>query len=177
MSRRIKELMVKEYTDRFRDLEQRGCVVFDFRGLDANTVSEVRKKLNRHGSDMFVVRNRLMALSLKEMGLSGLQECLHGPSAMVLGTDPVAAAKAVDSVREEYPAVTVLGGYAEGKLLAEPDVKRLADIPDREVLLAQTLGLIMSPAQRFVNGLNNVMARFASVLTQLKEKKEEEGER
>ncbi len=172
MSRKMKDLMVKEYVDRFHDLGKRGCVVFGFRGLDANTTNEVRKMLNKHGSEMFVVRNRLMAHSLEEIGIPKLSECLDGPSALVIGDDPVGAAKAVDSVCGEYTAITVLGGYAEGKVLAGADVERLAGIPDREVLLGQLLGLLTMPAQRFVGGINNAMTRFASVLNQLKEKKE-----
>ncbi len=172
MSRKIKELMVKEYTEQFQDLEQRGCVVCNFRGLDANAAGEVRKKLDEHGSEMFVLRNRLMALSLEKLGVPELKGCLRGPSALVMGADAVGAAKAVDAVREEYAAITILGGYAEGNLLADTDVEKLADIPGREVLLSRTLGLISLPAQRFVSGLNNAMARFVSVVNQLKEKRE-----
>ncbi len=174
MSRKLKDLMIQEYTDRFSDLGRCGCVVFGYQGLDANATAEVRRLFGKHGSEMFVIRNRLMALSLEEIGIPELKNCFRGPSAIVKGDDPVQAAKAVEAARKEYAALTVYGGYAEGKLLAQEDVERLADIPDREVLLSRTLGLISSPAQRFVNGLNNAMVRFVSVVNQLKEKKEGE---
>ncbi len=172
MSRRVKELMVEEYARRFSDLGRKGCVVLGYQGLDANTANEVRKILDDHNSEMLVICNRLMALSLEEIGMPQLKGHFQGPVAMVTASDPVQAAKAVSSVREEYPVITVLGGYAEGKMLDDSDVGKLSDIPDREVLLARTLGLFASPAQRFVNGINNAITGFVSVVQQLKAKKE-----
>jgi len=173
MSRQIKELMVKEYSDRFADVKERGCVVLNYQGLDANATSQVRLELKNKNSDMFVVRNRLLALSLEELGMPELKECLRGPSALVMASDPVASAKAVSQVREAYPQLTILGGYAEGNVLDQPAIDRLADIPDREVLLGQVLSLISAPAQRFVSGLNNSIVNLASVLKQIKDKKAE----
>ncbi len=176
MSRQIKELMIKEYEEKFSDLGERGCVVVQYQGLGANATNDVRMKLSEHESNMFVVRNRLIALSLEKLGYSDLKSCLNGPAAMIMGPDPVKAAKAVNSVREDFPSFTVLGGYAEGKVLNEPAVSKLADIPDRDVLLSQTIALISSPAQKLANALNNTINRLALVLNQIKEKKESESQ-
>lgn len=176
MSRKIKELMVKEYTQRFSDLGERGCVVFGYQGLDANATNEVRRIVKEHESEMFVTRNRLMVLSLNELGMPELKDFFQGPAAIVMGPDPVQAAKAISSAREQYPVIKLLGGYAEGCVLEEPEVEKLSDIPDRSVLLGQTLGLISAPAQRFVSGLSFAMTRFATAVNQLKEKKEKSGD-
>lgn len=173
MSRKLKEMMVSEFASRFEDIEQHGCVVVGFRGIDANQSNEMRAALAERNARMMVVRNRLMYLALDAIDVPGLRDVLNGPAAFVTGENPVEAAKAVDSASEQAPTLTVLGGYAEGQVIGPEEVEKLADLPDRETLLSQTISCLMAPAQRFVNGLNSTAQKLASVLRQIKEDKEE----
>ncbi len=174
MSRKIKEFMIAEMADRFSELDEHGCVFVEYQGLSANESAEVRGQLKEDGAEMMVVRNRLFNIALEEIGIPELKELVEGPTAVVTGSDPVQAAKAIDEAVDVAPEMSVLGGYAEGEVLSPEGVKKLAELPDRETLLGQVLAGISAPAQQFVNCINGSMKRVASVLQQVKEKKEEE---
>lgn len=174
MSRKVKEYMVSEMADRFSDLDEHGCVFVGYQGLSANETAEVRGQLRDVGAEMMVVRNRLFRITLDEIGIPELKELVDGPTAVITGEDPVQAAKAVDEAMDIAPEISVLGGYAEGELLDSENVEKLAELPDRDTLLSQVLSGISAPAQQFVNCINGSMRRLASVLQQVKEKKEEE---
>lgn len=176
MSRKVKKYMVSEMAERFSGVDECGCVFVGYQGLSANESSEVRGQLREDGAEMMVVRNRLFRIALDEMGIPELKEMVDGPTAVVMGDDPVQAAKAIDDAVEIAPEITVLGGYAEGDVLTPEDIETLADLPDRETLLTQVLAGMQAPAQRFVNCLNGSMQRLGSVLMQIKEKKEEESD-
>jgi large subunit ribosomal protein L10 len=117
-----------------------------------------------------VVRNRLVSLSLEQLDVPELKQLIDGPTAFVLGEEPVETAKVAEKVTEETAGLSIRGGFLEGRLLAAEEVGNLAALPDRETLLSQTLMCIMSPAQMFVNDINQMFFQFASVLRQLKEK-------
>mgnify|MGYP006280067971 CR=1 FL=1 len=174
MSRKVKQFMVQEMADRFSDLDEHGCVLVGYQGIGANKSAQLRGQLAEDGADMMVVRNRLFRIALDELGISEMKNLVDGPTAVVTAEDPVQAAKAVDEAAEVAPALAVLGGYAEGEVLDPAGVEKLADLPDRDTLLSQVLAGMSAPAQQFVNCLNGTAMRLASVLNQIKEKKEEE---
>lgn len=174
MSRKLKRLMVAEMADRFSDLQEHGCVLVGYRGLSANEAAQLRGQLAEEGTDMMVIRNSLFRMALEEIGVPELSGAVDGPTAVVRGDDPVEAAKAVDAATEVAPALAVLGGYAEGRLLSPDEVSKLAELPDRETLLTQVLIGMSAPARQFVNCLNGSLRQLASVFRQIKENKEEE---
>jgi large subunit ribosomal protein L10 len=176
MSRRLKEWMVGELSSRFSRLDEHGCVVVGFRGLDANEASQCRGILSENGADMMVIRNRLFEIALDEIGAPELKALLEGPTAVVIGEDAVQAAKAIAEAAEENEELDVRGGYAEGKILEAEEVEKLAALPDRETLLTQVLCAVISPASRFVTGINRTMQRFACAVKELEKKRAEEDE-
>ena len=172
MSRKLKEMMVAEMTDRFAGLEKNGCIVVSFRSLSAQNSANVRAILEERGAHMTVVRNRLFAVALKGLGMAELGEALDGPSAIVTGQDAVAAAKAAEEASKSAPGLELAGGFAEGRVLTAQAVAKLASLPSREVLLSQVLTCMVSPAQRLVNGLSLTIQRVACVLDQLRATKQ-----
>jgi large subunit ribosomal protein L10 len=176
MSRKVKEWMVKELAERFSGIDEHGCVMIGFRGLDSTEADRTRGVLLENGTEMMVVRNRLFKLSLEKIGLPELQELLDGPTAVVEGEDAVQAAKAVAEAREEAEQIEVRGGYVEGRVLDAEGVQKLADLPSREVLLTQVLTGMVAPARQFANCMQGALRQLASIFQQMKEKKEEQAE-
>jgi len=174
MSRKLKELMVEEMADRFSELKQRGCVLVGFRGLSGQESAEVRGLLLQAGARMTVVRNRLLAIALDRVGVPELAGALEGPTAVITAEEPVAAARAAERAAEDFPHLDVVCGYGEGRFLDRAGVKKLASLPDRTTLLGQTLTCMCLPAQRFANCLSGAMQRLASVLRQVRDKKQEQ---
>jgi len=96
-----------------------------------------------------------------------------GPTGVVIGRDDaVAAAKAISDFAREFgdrPAIKV--GVVDRREFAAADVKRLADLPPREVLLAQLAGGLNAPMARLAGGMNELLAKFARSLDALREQK------
>lgn len=176
MSRKLKELMVKQMADRFGGLGHSGCVVVGLKRLSGQQSARMRAALSENGARMMVVRNRLFKIAMDEAGVSGLDQLLEGPSAIITGQDVVQAAKAAQVAMQGSDALSVLGGYGDGRVLDAAGVAKLASLPGREALLGQVLSCMCAPAQGFLGCLKGAARQLASVLHQIREKKQQEAQ-
>ena len=161
------------------DLQQRldGASAFyltDFTGLSVKQITEFRSRLRKQGVEYVVVKNTLAKRALDALELSDVAEFFAGPTGLVIGrNDAVAAAKVLSDFAREHadrPAVKV--GVVDRKPFDPAEVKRLADMPPREVLLAQIAGGLQAPMARLAGGMNQLMAGFARAVDQLRQQKE-----
>ena len=129
--------------------------------------------LFRSGVEYVVVKNTLAKRALEELELTDVAQFFAGPTGLVIGrNDAVAAAKAISDFAREFgdrPAIKV--GVVDRREFAPAEVKRLADLPPREVLLAQLAGGLNAPMARLAGGMNEVLAKFARSLDALREQK------
>lgn len=161
------------------DLQQRldGASAFyltDFTGLSVKQITDFRSRLRKQGVEYVVVKNTLAKRALEALELSDVADFFAGPTGLVIGrNDAVAAAKVLSDFAREHadrPAVKV--GVVDRKAFAPEEVKRLADMPPREVLLAQIAGGLQAPMARLAGGMNQLMAGFARAVDQLRQQKE-----
>jgi len=161
------------------DLQQRldGASAFyltDFTGLSVKQITEFRSRLRKQGVEYVVVKNTLAKRALEALELTDVAELFAGPTGLVIGrNDAVAAAKVLSDFAREHadrPAVKV--GVVDRKSFAPAEVKRLADMPPREVLLAQIAGGLQAPMARLAGGMSQLMAGFARAVDQLRQQKE-----
>jgi large subunit ribosomal protein L10 len=153
-----KEAAVAELATAFR--ESSGAVLAEYRGLTVAQLAELRRALADDGR-FAVVKNTLTRLAAREAGLALLEPLLEGPSAVAFVTgDPVAVAKSMREFARAHPALVVKGGVLEGRSLNPDELRRLADLQSREVLLAQLVGAMQASLARAA-GL------FAAPLSQL----------
>jgi len=174
MSRRIKELMVQELTERFQDIPQTGCVLLDYTGMDAEQATEARQRMAEQNARLTVVKNSVFSHALENLNASNLSSLIDGPTAVVTAEDPVVAAKMAKELSEQSETIAVRGGYVDGNVVNPDKVEWLSDLPDRDTLLAQVLGGMSAPLRGFANGLQSLLRNFASCVDQLREKREEE---
>jgi large subunit ribosomal protein L10 len=174
MARQIKELMLAELEDRFRNLEQTGCVLLGYERLKADEAMQVRQAIGERGARMTVVRNSLFRLALRRSGVDGLADMVKGGTAVVCAENPVDAAKAAKAAADVYKALQLRGGYAEGRVLGPEGVQKLAEIPSREVLLSMIAGALLAPLRRLASGLLAKPRDVLSCLHQMKEKAEQD---
>ncbi|MDX2192585.1 MAG: 50S ribosomal protein L10 [Gemmatimonadales bacterium] len=137
--------------------------VTDFTGLDVARLTELRRRLRAAGSRYVVVKNTLAQRALATHRISAFDAVLKGPVGMVLaGSDPLPAAKVLGDFAKEFnqqPAVKA--GLVEGKLVDPAFVKRLGDLPPRDVLLGQLAG-----------GLNGILYQVVGALEALREQRQ-----
>ena len=144
-----------------------------YSALSVPQMSSLRKNLSRLGAEIFVPKNRVARIVFKELNQEKLGTFLSGQSALIwTNADSVTVSKALVKFTEENQNVSVSGALLDGKtILAKDDVKRLSELPSREVLLAQLLSVIQSPLTRLAGVLNAKSRDLLSILKQLSEKK------
>jgi len=165
-----KEASVAELTDLFRD--STAVLLTEYRGLTVAQLKTLRKSIAEHAS-YAVVKNTLTKIAANAAGISSLDEQLVGPSALAfVHGDPVAVAKALRDFAKANPLLIVKGGYFDGNPLTEDDVKKLADLESREVLLAKFAGAAKASLFGAAYLFNAPLAQVARAADALRQKQE-----
>ncbi len=161
---------VKELEDVLRDAQ--GAVGINYRGLTVAQTQELRKILRPTGARYQVVKNTLAEIAAANVGKAGIKDVLSGPTGVVIITgDVVAPIKALtDHLRVSRSVATINGAYIGGRIIKGDELDKVAELPSREVLLAQALGLLNAPAQQIVNVMS---AHLRSIVTVLQRRKEQ----
>jgi large subunit ribosomal protein L10 len=140
-------------------------IVVDYRGLKVGPITELRKRLNKAGAEMHVVKNSLFRLAVKEAGVADLGTTLTGQLAVVTGQrDVSSAAKVVKTFSAEFDKPKIRFGYLKNQRLESADIVALADLPSIEVLRSKLLGVIMAPATKLATVINTPATQLARVL-------------
>jgi large subunit ribosomal protein L10 len=149
----------------------RHALIVDFTGVSAQQADDLRAKLGERGSRMFVVRNSLAVLALRQLELLEVSELLSGPCGFIYGgDDPAGLAKMVFEWAKAEKVLTVRGGMLDGRALDAQGVKALAALPPVNVLRAQALGAMAAPLSGLVGALSGVARGLVTVLDAIAEK-------
>ena len=131
--------------------EAQSVVLVDYRGLTVAEVTELRKQFRAAGVEYAVLKNTLVSIAAKEVGIEGLDSILEGPTALAFGmTDAVAPAKIIAEFAKKNDKLKVKAGILDGAILDVAGVEKLSAIPSREVLIAKIMGSMMSAVSKFV---------------------------
>jgi large subunit ribosomal protein L10 len=169
MKRTEKEQLVAELSQKIKNAK--ALYYTDFTGLNVKRMTELRRRFRKAGVEYVVIKNTLALRAVSDTGLAG--ERLRGPTGVVIGRDPVAAAKVLnDFARENDQKPQVKGGLLEGKPLSTEQVKQLASLPSREQMLAELGAGLQSPMAAFVGALNGLLYMFAGALEGLRAQRE-----
>lgn len=167
MARADKAAAVAELTEKFSS--SAGAVLTEYRGLTVKALKELRRNL---GSDATyaVSKNTLTTIAARQAGVEGIEDHLVGPTAIAfIDGDPVVVAKGLRDFSRANPLLVIKGGVLDGKFLAPDEVRKLADLESREVLLAKVAGGMQGVLQQAVSLIAaplSQMARLAAALEQ-----------
>jgi large subunit ribosomal protein L10 len=144
--------------------------VADYTGLRVDQFSELRIRLAGAGARCHVVKNTFLRRAAKDAGLPELGD-LKGQTAIIVGDkDVAAAAKVVKTFVAEFQKPIVKLGVIDRAVVSSDQIKAIADLPAREILLAQLLGVLQAPASRLVRTLNEPASSLARLLQAKAEK-------
>ena len=145
-----------------------------YKGLKVKQFEEMRNILHKLDARCHVLKNRVFTKAAESKGLSALAAFkLDGDTAYVVGKgDPAKVAKSIMDFQKKFDKVSMKGGYFEGAVLTKSDVALVAELPPREILLAQLLGLMQAPASQMVRTLNAKLSGIVNVLNSHKQKLE-----
>jgi len=148
-------------------------LVTDYRGMKVIDFSELRNRLTPAGAEVHVVKNNFLRRAMADSGFPDVRDQFAGQTAVVTGeTDVAPVAKIFKTFATEFKLAALKIGFVDRAVLSTAELETLAELPAREVLQAQLLGLLLSPATRLVRLLNEPATALARLL---KAKAEKEG--
>lgn len=163
ISKQRKTELVADYIEQLE--QSRGIILTDYRGLSVKDISDLRRAMRPIGGKFQVVKNRLMLLALQEVGISLPKEWLIGPTAVGFCHEEIPPiAKALTDAAKELGALQIKGGVLNRSVIEAAQVQTIANLPSREVLLAQVLGTINAPARQMAGVVASGIRQILNVL-------------
>ncbi len=145
-----------------------GAILTEYRGLTVAELAALREALSAVGVDYKVYKNTLVKLAVAGGPHAGLDPLLEGPTAIAFVSGEITAvAKALRDYARANPHLIVKGGLADDGMLSAGDLSALADLPSREVMLAQIAGAIAAPLQQLAGLLQALPRNLAYGLSAL----------
>lgn len=171
ISRNEKQVLVQELVEQLG--QAKGAVLTDYKGINVNKLTDLRRQLRKEGVEFKVVKNTLAKRAANELGIEELNPYLEGPTAIAFSLeDPVAPAKAISNFIKANKVLEIKAGLVEGKVISLAGVQALADLPSREMLIAQVVGAMAAPLSGFVNVLQGPVRKLGYALEAIRKQKE-----
>jgi large subunit ribosomal protein L10 len=146
-----------------------------YKGLDVTTLNSLRGRLREAGVQYKVVKNSLLKRAAADTNVDLIKEHFTGPTAVALSyDDPVAIAKILIDFSKENEKLEIRIGIMNDKVIDFENIKVLASLPSREILIATLLSCLNSIPCSFVRTLNAIPGSFVNLLRALKDKKEQQ---
>ena len=158
-----KTSIVSELTEKMK--KSAFVLVADYQRMNVGHFGELRNRLVPVGAEMHVVKNSFLKRAMADSGFPDVGEKLTGQTAVVTGEKDVApVAKVLKAFAAEFKTTALKIGLIDRAIVSTAEVEQLADLPSRDVLLGQLLGLLLAPATRLVRVLNEPASAFARLL-------------
>jgi large subunit ribosomal protein L10 len=171
MPRPDKAAAVEDLTEQFSRAS--AAVLTEYRGLTVAQLTALRDALGADAT-YAIVKNTLTRIAARNAGLDSLESLLTGPSAIAFVTgDPVAVAKGLREFARTNPSLVVKGGVLEGTAMSADEIRRLADLESREVLLARLAGAMKGALGQTASLLQAPLAQAARLAEALRQQRAE----
>jgi large subunit ribosomal protein L10 len=149
------------------------AVLTEYRGLSVGQLQQLRRSV-RENANYAVVKNTLTEIAAKEVGIESFEGQMTGPSAIAfVHGDAVDVAKALRDFAKDNPQLIVKGGYMDGRPLSEDEVKKLADLESREVLLGKLAGAFIGAQTKAAATFQAPISKMVRTVEALRAKQED----
>ena len=150
-----KQSLVEDIKSKIQNAKS--AVIIDYKGLTVEQDTAMRKELRENDVEYKVLKNTLVKRALSDLNIEGFDEDLNGPTAIAFSyKDEVSAAKIIAKNVDKTKKISIKSGIMDGKRMTDANVKSLATIPAKEVLLAQLLFTMQAPIQKLAIALNAI---------------------
>ena len=168
-----KVAVVDEVREHFEAAD--AAILTEYRGLKVKDLAGLRRSLRSSGGEYKIYKNTLVTLAARQSGLGDLEPLLEGPTAIAfVKGDAAAVAKTLRDYARTHPLLLIKGGVLGDKVIGTAETTALADLPSREVLLAQLAGAMAAPMQQLAGLLQALPRNLAYGLAALRDKLESE---
>lgn len=165
-----KEKLVKELSKKLSKSEV--TILADYSGINVRAVTQLRDEFRKASIEYRIFKNTLARIAAKKSGLEELLQFMDGPTGYVFADDPVAPSKALVDFIRANPTMKIKCAVLGGELIDAAQVKAIAGLPPKDVLLAQLLGQLMAPVSGMVNVLSGPIRNLVYALEDLRRQKE-----
>jgi large subunit ribosomal protein L10 len=158
-------------------MKAKSAILANYQGIEAPELTQLRSHMRSRAIDFRVIKNTLARQAAKNTPFELLDEEFSGPVSLVVSfDDAVAPAKALEEFSKSGATKNprVICGVVEGKKISPEQVRALADLPSKEVLISQLLAVMNGPTTQFVGALGGVLRKLVGTLEAIKEKKASE---
>ncbi|HOA99091.1 MAG TPA: 50S ribosomal protein L10 [Candidatus Atribacteria bacterium] len=146
--------------------------VVNYQGIKVESMNELRRSLKNAQGEIKVVKNTLARIALDKAGIPYDDELMRGQNAFAFSyLDAVQIAKLLADAGKKLPQLEVKGGWLNRNPLKPEEIKRLAQLPSREQLIAQVVGGMKAPITGLVGVLQGLLRSLVGVLQAIEEKK------
>lgn len=153
--------------------DSKGAVLLDYRGLSVASITQLRRDLSGGEIEFTVAKNTLLRIAAERAEVEVAPELLTGPTAIAFGwRDEIGPAKMLTDYARRNRVVSVKGGIVAGRTMTAEEIGRVAELPSRETLLAQLLGVLQAPAGRALAVFAAPAREMAGLAEALRAKKE-----
>ena len=129
----------------------------DYRGINVQDVTSLRTDLRNAKAEYKVIKNNITKRALEECGISGLEDKLVGPTAVIISdNDYLEPAKAIYNYSKANDFYKIKGGVIEGKVMTAEEIITLAKLPSRETLLSMLAGALLGNISKVAVALDQV---------------------
>jgi large subunit ribosomal protein L10 len=173
MARPDKVDAVEEMRDKFRN--SNAAVVTAYTGLTVAQLQQLRRSLGEN-AHYRVAKNTLTKIAANEAGITAIDDLFTGSSAVAFVTgDPVEAAKGLRDFAKDNPNLVIKGGVLDGKVLSADEIKKLADLESREVLLSKLAGAMKGKQSQAASVFQALPSKLVRTVDALRAKQDEQG--
>jgi len=164
-----KRFMVQELKEKFKSSPN--FFITNYKGLNSLNVEALRKDLNKSDSKYFIVKNSIAERVLGELDMKDLNQFIAGEVGIGFIGDVIQASKAFAGFSKKHPSLKLKCAFLDGKLEGADRIKRLAELPPKEVLMTLIAIYMKSPITGFVGVLKNLLRNFVYAINEIKNKK------
>ena len=169
MTKQQKSDQIERWRGEFAALDN--MVLLDFRGLNVEAVTKIRRSVREAKGHYEVVQNRLAARAVEGTALESLRDQLSGPTAIAYSRDnPIALLKALQAAAKQHPQFEFKAGMVEGRVVSLADLVAFASLPSKPDLIGMLASVLQTPLVRLVTALRAPLRSLAGSLDQLAKK-------
>lgn len=169
----VKQYKIDEVNTLVTKLQDKKNLIFtNYSGIKVKDLSDLRRRLHAKNADYKVVKNNLLRIAMNQLGYNNVDLYLKGPIGVTFVNEEVGeVAKVLKEFAKEQEKFSFSAGVIDNVVYNDEQVRRIADLPSKEVLLSQTMSLINGPARGIAVGMNQIMASLARGIKAVAESK------
>ncbi len=167
-----REKMIGEVKTRLKDTQ--GCFFITFNKIGAFPLNILRNDLKNTQASIFVTKNSLLRRAFEQLKCPDLNEFVTSETGLIFayGEDVAGVCKTLVDFAKENEALELKGGVINDKKISSQELKNIAKLPSREILLGMVVSGIASPITGFLNSLNQIILKFVWVVEEIKKTKD-----